>query len=173
MNVWRNRLIAAGCVLLALVGAFSAGRFSSPGVVATAVRLEAVRVEVKTEVEKKVYVKGETKIVWRDKSTDPKTGIVTEHEIEKTATDVSLTSNTERTATLNEATSKTETKTVTNLPRWRVYVGVGAGLHAPLLPIAGPLMFSIGGEYRIIGGLAAGVLLTTGGELFATVSFAF
>lgn len=169
------RGVAIGVVvaLLALAGSFSAGRFSAPAVIATAVQLQAVRVEVVHEVEKKVYLRAKAQLVTTDKTTDPKTGLVTEHSVTKTDTTVSLNDDKNRAATLNDSSSSLSTKTVTNLPRWRLSLQVGASWPKPLLPIAGPLVLGASGEYRILGGWSAGVWLNTYGAAGVVTSLEF
>lgn len=180
--------IAAGVVLLLLLGAFSAGRFSAPLKVETRdverVVYKDKIVTVEKVVEKVVTVekeaKVETKIVWRDRVIT-KDGTVTEHIVEKTGrTD-------EATKTTTDAKDKVSTvdathalesthetvKTVTLRPSWRVSLQVGASLKDPLLPIAGPLVLGASGEYRIVGGLSAGVWVNTFGAAGAVVSMEF
>lgn len=167
-NVWRTRLIVVGCVLLALVGAFSAGRFSAPlKVEEKLIHDKGETIYVKGET---VYVKAEAKIVWRDRVI-LKDGTVTEHEIEKTDTKEDAKISTSASATL---TDHVETvKTVTLRPNWRVSALVGASWRAPLLPIAGPLVLGVAAEYRIVGGLSAGLWVNTGGVAGVSVSFEF
>ena len=173
----RNRLIGIGVVLLALAGSFSAGRFSAPLKVETAVI--TVKGETIHEKGETVYIhdKAEAKtiVVWRDKVTAPN-GTVTEKTVEKTdvkdVDKVSINANTDRTATLTE--SKTETKKVTLRPDWRVSLMVGASFQQPLLPISGPLVLGTMAEYRIVGGLWIGLwTLPQHGSVGAVLSFEF
>lgn len=172
----RGLVVGVVVALLCLAGAFSAGRFSSPAVVATAISVQVARVETVKVVERIVTVKeaAKTTILWRDRVI-AKDGTVTEHVVEKTASDskVSVSDNTDRTATLSEQSNSVSTKTVTNLPRWRISLGVGASLTNPLVPIAGPLVIVTSGEYRVIGGLSLGIWLNTGGSAGILASFAF
>jgi len=172
LSTLRSRLILIAVAVLALAGAFSAGRFSGPAKVETR---DVEHVVYKNKiVEKIVTVKEAAKVVtvWRDRVTSPD-GTVTDHTIEKSATDskVSVTDNTARSATLDD---KRDTSTVvTNLPRWRISLGVGGSLVQPLVPISGPLVIVTSAEYRIIGGLSAGIWLNTVGAAGVLVSFSF
>lgn len=168
----RHYLIAGVVILAALVGAFSAGRFSAP------LQVETRTIKGETVIEKvfikgdTVYVKEKAKIVWRDRVIKPD-GTITEREVEKTDTKedtkVSITTNTERTATLTESKSS-----VTTLrPRWRVAVLGGASWNPPLIPIAGPLVLGAEVDIRIVGGLSAGVWANTGGSGGVSISFEF
>lgn len=154
-----------GVASAALV-AFSVGRFTAP-----------LKVETKTVdrvvyqdrvVEKLVEVKGETKtetkIVYRDRVIT-KDGTITEHEIEKTSDrdaekDVVTDAKHEEVASASEHITE---KTVTLRPNWRVGVLVGASIQKPFVPIAGPLVIGAEVDYRIAGGLSAGVWLNTSG----------
>lgn len=161
---------------LALAGAFSAGRFSAPLQVET--KTITVKGETIHEKGETIYIhdqaKIETRVVYRDRVIT-KDGTITEHEVEraeaKTESKVSAASNTERTATLTE--SKTEQKTVTLRPSWRVVALVGAQWPKPLLPIAGPLVLGLEVDYRIAGGLSAGLWANTGGAAGLAISFEF
>lgn len=182
--IWRNRLIAVAAVLLALVGAFSAGRFSAPLKTETRDVERVVFKDKVVEVEKVVTVREaarvETKIVWRDRVI-LKDGTVTEHEVEKTAdaetSKVSVVDNTERTATLSGERVTEHTTTVTLRPSWRVALLAGASLHGALLPIAstGPVSLVLGVEvdYRIVGGLSVGLWVNTVGAAGLALSFEF
>ncbi len=180
--------IGAGVVLLALVASFSAGRFSAPLKVETRdverVVFKDKMVTVEKVVERVVTVekeaKVETRIVWRDRVIT-KEGTVTEHIVEKTgrADETEKTTAADKTADKHveqvqalESTHET-VKTVTLRPSWRVSLGVGASLKAPLLPIAGPLVLTTGAEYRIVGGVSAGLWLNTVGAAGALVSLEF
>lgn len=172
----RAKAIAVVAVLLALVGAFSAGRFSAPLKVETR---DVEHVVFKDRVVEKVVTvtqaaKVETKIVYRDRVIEP-TGRITEHEIEKTGTaeNVTKTDDAVKVATqAAETEHKTETKTTLQAD-WRVHLQLGASLRDPLLPIAGPLVIGVQVDRRIIGGLSAGVWASTYGAAGLGVSFEF
>lgn len=176
LNVWRTRALIAAGVLLALVGAFTAGRFSAPEQVqTTSIVTKTVRVVERVEVKgETVYVKAKAQIVWRDRVVKPD-GTITEHIVEKTDTKedgkISVSSNTDRNVSLAE--NRTDTRTVTVRPRWRLSVLAGAQYPPPLLTIAGPLVLGAQFEIRIAGGLSAGLWATTGAAGGLVISFEF
>lgn len=180
--------IAVGAVLLLLVGAFSAGRFSAPLKVETRdverVVFKDKIVTVEKVVEKVVTVekeaKVETRVVWRDRIIT-KDGTVTEHVVEKTGRvdELAKSTSTDKTTDKHvdqvqalESTRET-VRTVTLRPSWRVSLQVGASLAKPLLPIAGPLVLGASGEYRLLGGWSAGVWLSTVGAAGLVTSLEF
>lgn len=173
----RNHLIAAAVILAALVGSFSAGRFSAPLKVETR---DVERVVFKDRIVEKIVTvevkaKAETKIVWRDRVIT-KEGVVTEHEIEKTDTkeDTKKTADVDRVVTRDAERVVTVEKIVTLRPSWRVGVLAGASFQTPLLPIAGPLVLGVEAQYRIAGGLWAGLwTLPQHGAVGASISFEF
>lgn len=180
LSVWKRRgLIAAG-VLVTLVGAFSAGRFSAPRqvqVIDTAhlVFQDRVVEKIKT-VEVQVQAKAETKIVYRDRVVS-KDGTVTEHEVEKTATATQTsdvkTDTDKKAEQRNDSIETTHQQTVTLQPKWGVGLLVGASYPKPLVPIAGPLVLGAEVDYRIIGGLSAGIWLNTFGAGGIALRFEF
>jgi hypothetical protein len=176
MTPWKRYAVIAVVAVLALAGAFSAGRFSAP------LKTETVEVEKvvykNREIEKKVFVqvaaKTETKIVYRDKVTK-KDGTVEEHEVEKTDTKEDTKTNTVADKAIESIVYRDRevTKTVTLRPDWRFGVLVGVQYPPPLLPIAGPLVLGVHADRRIVGGLWAGLWIQTGGSFGASVSFEF
>lgn len=172
----RAHIISGVVVALALVGAFTAGRFSAPLQVETR---NVERVVFKDRVVEKVVTvqtaaKVETKVVYRDRVVT-KDGEVRERIVERTDTkeDTKATGTEERVAT-SEGTAERETKTTTTLrPDWRVGVLVGASLSTPFVPIAGPLVLGLEVDRRIVGGLSAGLWVNTVGAAGLSVAFEF
>lgn len=171
------RIIAAVCVSLALLaGAFSVGRFTAPVVTETR---DVEHVVYKDRVVEKVVTvqaaaKVITRVVYRDKVTTPD-GTVTEHEHETTG-EHENTDTTTKTDTVADHASETvteHTKTVTLRPKWRVSLLAGASLKDPLLPIAGPLVLGAEVDYRIAGGLSAGLWLNTVGAAGLSLAWEF
>lgn len=176
METWRRRALVAAVVVLALAGAFVGGRFSAPLQVQT---VDVVKVafqdrEVVRVVEKVVQAKAQTRVVYRDRviATD---GTVTEHEFEKTdtKTDTVKTSNGVKVSDRVGATESSHTQTVTLRPSWRVGLTVGASWPKPLLAFAGPLVVGLQVDYRIVGGLTAGLWLNTFGAAGVGLSLEF
>lgn len=172
----RRGLIIAGLVLLALAGAFVGGRFSAPLKVET---IDTVRVEYRDRVVETVKTvtvreKAQTKIVYRDRVI-MKDGTVTEHEIERTDSKTDTVKSGEGVKVSDRAATLDSTKqqTVTLRPSWRVSLQVGASWPKPLLVMAGPLVLGLQVDYRIVGGLTAGVWLNTFGAAGAALSFEF
>ncbi len=168
----KRYLVAAGVVVLALAGAFSAGRFSAPLQVETR---DVEKVVFKDRIVEKVVevkAKTETKIVYRDRVIKPD-GTVTEHEVEKTATKEDTTKTDDKTATHDGSSEHSTEKIVTLRPSWRVGLLAGASLRDPLLPIAGPLVLGLQVDYRIVGGLSAGIWINTFGAAGLGLSMEF
>lgn len=167
--------IAAG-VVLALVGAFSAGRFSAP------LRVETRDVEhvvYRDKVVEKVVTvateaKTETKVVYVDRITT-KEGEVREHIVERrVAKDDTAVKVDDSRVEVREVEKVVEhVTTVTLRPDWRVAVSAGASLRAPLLPIAGPLVLGAEVDRRLVGGLSAGLWVSSSGAAGVAVSFEF
>lgn len=173
---WKRRAIIGACVLLALVGAFSAGRFSAPLQVQT---IDTVKVafqdrEVVREKIVEVKAKAETRIVYRDVVRAPD-GTTTTHEVEKTDTKTDTTKTDEGVKVSDRVATgeSTHQQTVTLRPSWRVGLQVGASWPKPLVPIAGPLVLGLQVDYRIIGGLTAGVWINTFGAAGLALAFEF
>jgi hypothetical protein len=172
----RGYLIAGACVLVAIVGAFSAGRFSAPLKVETR---EVEKVVFKDRIVEKVVTvevkaKAETKTVYVDRVIT-KEGTVTERIVERTVTkeDTKKTGNTDTDTTTDRTTERTTEKVVTLRPNWRVGALVGASLKDPLLPIAGPLVLGLEVDYRLIGGLSVGLWANTYGAAGVALAFEF
>ena len=160
--------IAAGLALAAVAVAFVVGRVTAP--VETR---DVERVVFRDRVVEKVVEKAarvETRIVYRDRVIT-RDGTVTEHEVERTAEAEGATRDTSTVAT---STGTAERSTVTLVrPSWRVGVLAGASVREPLLPIAGPLVLGVEVDYRIAGGLSAGVWANTSGAAGAALALEF
>jgi hypothetical protein len=104
-----------------------------------------------------------------------KDGTVTEHEVEKTdtKTDSTKTDDGVKVSDRAETSESTHTQTVTLRPNWRVTLDVGASWPKPLVPIAGPLVLGARVDYRVYGGLTAGLWINTFGAAGLGVSFEF
>lgn len=163
-------------VVLVGVGAFSAGRFSAPREVETR---DVERVVFKDRVVEKVVTvevkaKAETKIVYRDRIVT-KEGEIRERIVERTDTKEDRKTDTvaDRDAS-TEGTKDRDTKTTVTLqPKWRVSLLAGASLTQPLVPIAGPLVLGAEVDYRIVGGVSAGVWINTVGAAGLSVALEF
>lgn len=175
MTPTRIALVTVG-VLLALAGAFSVGRFTAPVVTETR---DVEHVVYKDRVVEKVVTvqaaaKVRTRVVYRDRVTTPD-GTVTEHEQDSTHTDERADATTTTNTTSEHAgESHTErTVTITLRPQWRVSVLAGASLRDPLLPLAGPLVLGAEVDYRIAGGLTAGLWVNTVGAAGLSLALEF
>lgn len=177
-NPWGRRACIALGVLLALAAAFSAGRFSAPMQTVTrdAVKTEYVdRVHetvrtVTVQAEAKTETKIETRVIYRDVERKPD-GTVIDHSVVKVgaADIVTASSKTEtksddsKTEQVSASTLQEHTQSVTLRPSWAVTLQVGASLPKPWLPLYGPLVLGAEVDYRIVGGLSAGVWINTFG----------
>ena len=173
MILKRNYLIAAAVILAAVVGAFSAGRFSAPMKVETR---DVEKVVFKDRIVEKVVTvvaKAEVKTVYIDRVIT-KEGTVTERIVERTTTKEDTTKK-DDTATSHEGTADTSHVSIVTLrPSWRVGILAGGSFQQPLLPISGPLVLGVTAEYRIAGGLWVGLwTLPQHGAVGASVGFEF
>lgn len=174
--VWQRRLCVAALLVLALVGAFVAGRFDAPVQIQTK---DVVRTETKTvEVEKRVEVAGatktETKVIYRNIERKPD-GTVIDKSIETTgkAEAIKVERTEDKASTVSATTLQEHTQTATLRPDWSISLGVGVSLPKPWLNIYGPMVLSVELDRRIVGGLSLGVMVNTGGQAFAVVKFEF
>lgn len=185
--------IAVGVLVLVAVGSFSAGRFSAPlktevhevEKVVEKIVFKDMTVEDITKnftfaktVEKTVYKNITTTIIAATPTT-PATTVITDNSIEHEGA-VEKTTKEEKDTKVQIVEHQTvvekvveKTVTVTLRPDWRVGLLVGASLREPLLPIAGPLVFGLSGERRIIGGLSVGAWGGTWGAFGGSASFEF
>lgn len=173
---WKRYAVIVVVAVLALAGAFVGGRFSAPLQVQT---IDTVSVKFQDRVVEKVVtvekvVQAQAKIVYRDRVIT-KDGTITEHEVEKTDTKTDTVKTAEGVKVSDRASSIDTVKqtTVTLRPSWRVGLTVGASWPKPLLAFAGPLVIGVQVDYRIIGGLTAGVWLNTFGAAGVGLSFEF
>lgn len=172
----RTWAIVVVVVLVVGAGAFSAGRFTAPESTKT---VEVEKVVFKDRVVEKVVTvveqaKAETRVVYRDRVVT-KEGEVRERIVERTATREESHGETNgETVTEREARGDSETRVeVTVRPVWRVSAQVGASLREPLLPIAGPLVVGLGVDYRIAGGVSAGLWANSVGAAGLSLSLEF
>lgn len=165
---WKRRALIVLGVVLALSGAFSAGRFSAPEKVR-----EVEKVVWKDRAEEKASkkkTKAVDRVVFVDRVVSP-SGEVREKRMTKTLTDAREVAEVAKTT---ESTGNAEKSTATTArPDWRVGVLAGASLQPPALPIAGPLVIGVQVERRIAGGLSAGAWANTSGAAGALVSLEF
>lgn len=167
-----RRALAAVGVVLALAGAFSAGRFSSPEKVRT---LEVEKIVYRDRVVEKVVTqkaKAVDRVVYVDRVVTPE-GEVREKRTTRTLTDARETVDAAKTLESSGESSRRAESLTTARPDWRVGVLVGASLREPLVPVAGPLVLGASVERRIVGGLSAGAWVNTVGAAGASVSLEF
>lgn len=155
-----TRWLVWPALLLALVAAFVAGRFTGPAVEQT--RTEFVEV---TKV-KRVQAKTRDMVRYIERTKAPD-GSTTEKISERVATKADTTTE------ANRAVTDVRTVTVTKLPDWRVGLLVGAAWKEPALPLAGPLVLGATVDRRIVGGLSAGAWGSTQGAAGVSLSFDF
>lgn len=176
MNPWAKRGIIAAVVALALAAAFVGGRFSAPLKVQERTVEKMVYQDrvVEKRVEVQVAAKERVKVVFRDRVIT-KDGTVTEHEVERTDTDTHTTTKVDDAKVEVREVEKIKevVKSVTLRPDWRVSVAVGASLHEPFVPIAGPLVLGAEVDRRIVGGFSVGVWINTSGAAGGAASFEF
>lgn len=173
---WKRWCLIALAAVLALVGAFSAGRFSAPLQVQTidtvSVKFQDRIVETVKTVE--VAAEAKTRIVYRNVEVKPD-GTTIDRSVEKTDTKIDTTK-TDDGVKVSDRAATTETvrqTTVTLRPSWRVGLTVGASWPKPLLAFAGPLVVGLQVDYRIFGGLTAGLWINTFGAAGVGLSFEF
>lgn len=155
-----SRWVLYPVLLVALVAAFSAGRFSAP------LQVEE-RVEYRTELRTvTVQAKARERVVYREKVTLPD-GTTTEKTSSRELLKVDTTAKADSTSTGLTA------KTTTLRPDWRIGVLAGATWKEPALTIAGPLVLGVQVERRIIGGVSVGAWGSTQGAAGASVSVEF
>ncbi len=163
-------------VVLVGVGAFSAGRFSAPHEVETR---DVEHVVFKDRVVEKlvtveVKAKAETKIVYRDRIVT-KEGEIRERIVERTDTKEDRKTDTvaDRDAKTEGTKDRESRQTVTLQHKWRASLLAGASLAQPLVPLAGPLVLGAEVDYRIVGGVSAGVWINTVGAAGLLVAVEF
>lgn len=156
--------------LLSLVIVASAARFSAP---LQTVTRDVVKTEYKDRVVEKVVTvhdqaeaKIETRVIYRDVEKKPD-GTVIDHTVTKVGEAETKTEQTTVADAKIEAVSavseQTHEKTVTLRPSWAVTLQVGASLPKPWLQLYGPLVIGAEVDYRIVGGVSAGVWINTFG----------
>lgn len=179
MSPWKKRGLIALGVLVALVAAFSAGRFSKPSEVIEAHVFHTVTVEkvIEKVVEKKIEVKAKARVVYVDRVIKPDGEVhekVTEREAEATETKTDTTAERDLEKSTDTA-AKTETITKNDAPRLTVMVLAGYQ-HAPavnLIPNVGPFSLGVSATYRFAGPFTAGALVTSTGGVWAGLGLQF
>jgi hypothetical protein len=155
-----SRWVLYPVLLVSLVAAFSAGRFSAPE------RVEE-RVEYRTELRTvTVQAKARERVVYREKVTTPD-GTVTE---KTSLRDVSKVDTTTKAAASTTAVQERKTELRAD---WRVGAQIGASMQKPALVITGPLVLGVTVERRVVGGLSAGLWANTVGAGGAIISVEF
>lgn len=178
LQPWERYAVGIATGLALLFAAFSAGRFSAPLKVETRDVIKTVYqdkiVDRVQYVDKVVTVQAEaktvTRTVYRDVERKPD-GTVIDHTITKEgATDDKTSKVTDdkakteaKTEQVSASTLQEHTQTVTLRPSWAVTLQFGASLPKPWLPLYGPLVIGAEVDYRIVGGLSAGVWISTFG----------
>jgi len=151
----------------ACVAAFLVGRGCTPAPTVQEKIVYQDREVIKTVVvEKKVEVKGETRVVTRDRVVYAN-GETREHEVERTETKTKTETKTDKTdeVSVEKTISKVEERAFDSRPRWHASLLAGADLAPAWQPIAGagPLTLGAHVEYRPVGPLWVGAwVLHTG-----------
>lgn len=193
----RRFLIALAVAIAAFLGGFVGGRFSAPLKVETRDVVKMVTDTSKvTALEQKLASQQQELEQWKSSShtvvvKEPvllkcapgaapvvatRETITTDkdREASKTAS-ASATAETHATETdhVTAASEQTHTQTVTLRPQWRVSLLAGASLPKPALQLYGPLVLGAEVDYRIVGGLSAGVWLNTVGAAGLALTLEF
>lgn len=155
MTPLARKLALAVGILLALVGAFSAGRFTAPERVQTVDRWNTLDLTTQDLTRGYTFARTVERTVWRNvTTTTTDAGTVTvdrtvEHEGSATAS-----TSTERDQSTRSSTQASEqTRQVTLRPDWRAGALVGGRFSAgPAGVVAGGIV-----ERRILGGVSAGL----------------
>lgn len=155
LKKWALIALGAG---VALVLAFSAGRFSKPSEVIEAHVFHTVTVEkvVEKVVEKRIEVAAKARVITRTVTVQ---GEVHEVIVEREVTRAEAEKHVEReTDKAIDTSGKTETITKNDAPRLTVMVLAGVDLNPAWQPIpsAGPLALGLAVNYRIAGPLVVG-----------------
>lgn len=158
----RYALISLGC-LLALVGAFGAGRYSRPA------RVEIQTVEtVKTVTVRTVVVQRETATKWRTVTVTAPDGSSTKTETGETVTKERSDENANSSEN-KEAASRSVT--TTSDKKWRLSALAGVVIPTPQNNFASPApTYGAQAEYRLLGPIWIGVWGQTFGAIGASVS---
>lgn len=183
-TTWAKRGGAALAVLLLLVLAFSAGRFSAPLQVQEREVEKLVYRDLSTEDITRGYTftRVEQRTVYRNVVTTitvtPDAGTVTttaDNTVEHYGgqLDGAVTEQEARVELVQAEREVLVEKIATLRPDWRVGAQVGASLQPPALVIAGPLVLGASVERRILGGVSAGLWANTAGAGGASVSVEF
>lgn len=167
----RQRIAIALGAVLALVGAFSVGRFTAPREVETRVEWRDLSTQELTKGMN--FTRVVTRVVRRDvvtTITDAGTTI-TDRSIEREGDDTAARET--ETAKRTDSSEGVQVRTVTVQPAWRVALQAGASLREPAIPLTGPLVLGVQVEHRIAGGVSAGVWANTVGAAGVSLSAEF
>ena len=164
-RIAESRITTWVVVVVLVVCAFSAGRFSAPAEVD--VRTD-IQIRYKDRIVEKWH-KAKDRIVYVETTRTPD-GTVVEKRSEK-----EITNESSHTVSDRDAVETKRTATATKaLPDWRIGVLVGGSLVSePALPIAGRLVIGASVERRIIGGVSLGAWGNTMGAVGGSLSVEF
>lgn len=163
-------------------GLFFVGRYTAPAVERVKIEEKIVyqdrEVEKVVVVEKRVEVKGETRVVVRDRVVTPD-GTVREHEEERTDTKTDTRTDTKENREIVREVRVVEERLVEKVidrrADWRAGALVGIDLNPAWQPIpnAGPLTLGAHVEYRILGPVWVGAWGLHTGVAGASLGFEF
>jgi hypothetical protein len=159
----------AASIVAAGVGGFIAGRYLTAPKVRVETRTEEKLVYQDRIVERRVEVKGETKVelrvVTRTIWAFPDAGTITQEREVTGSKDVLAEASVDSRAEVKTRQEEKTTVAISTpmLPDWRVAVLAGASLRPPVLPVAGPLVLGMEVDRRILGPFWLGLWANTGG----------
>lgn len=168
--------------LALIIAAFAVGRFTVSPVETLKIEEKIVyqdrEVIKEVLVEKKVEVKGETRVVVRDRYVYPD-GTIHEHEEEKHDTKTDTRTDTEKVKEVIKEVKVIEERIVEKIidarPHWRASLLAGADINPAWQPIpgAGPLTLGAHVEYRPAGPFWVGAFALHTGVIGASVGVEF
>ena len=151
---------------------FSAGAFLGPRRVEYKERVEFKQLAVEDITKGFTFAKTVNKTIYRNvvtTITDAGTTIVDTSK-EQEGIQENGAGNEKKSATVNTDVVKDTSKVVINQPKWRVGGSIGASAVKPWLPITGPMVIGVEGDYRVVGGVFVGLRLNTVGTASLAVS---
>lgn len=154
MSGWKKWALIAAGVIVALIAAYSAGRFGAPSKIHT---VDITHTVVKTvEVVKVVTVKGKTEVVHVDRVIT-KEGEVRERIVTRTVEVEKKTDDRDKRED-SDTKGKADSVTTNDAPRLTVMVLGGVDLSPAWQPIpnAGVLALGVGINYRVAGPFVVG-----------------